>query len=113
MKAAYQMTKSHERCMLNPVNTIMMMCYATQLDIFICITAVVSSKSSYIKFRCRGEVRQDGSVTVSSPGDMEFLYQLVSYSDGESIQYNYNSMFCCRVFSYNISNYLFRVWGSI
>ena len=83
------MTKSHEPCVINPVNTIMMVCYATQLDIFICITAVVSSKSSYIKFRCRGEVRQDGSVTVSSPGDMEFLYQLVSYSDGESIQYSF------------------------
>ena len=65
-----------------------MVCYVTQPDIFICITAVVSSKSSYIKFRCRGEVRQDGSVTVSSPGDMEFLYQLVSYSDGKSIQYS-------------------------
>mgnify|MGYP001801890850 CR=1 FL=1 len=66
----------------------MMVCYVTQPDIFICFTAVVSGKSSYIKFRCRGEVRQDGSVTVSSPGDMEFLYQLVSNSDGKSIQYS-------------------------
>ena len=89
----------------------MMVCYVTQPDIFICITAVVSSKSSYIKFQCQGEVRQDGSVTVSSPGDMEFLYQLVSYPDGKNIQPSImTACFCFRVFSYNISDYQ-TFWG--